>query len=286
MLISKKYFAILMVMIFLMAEHAEAVAKRYQIKSGIVKYKISGQSNGTEEFYWNGFGQKEARHTETTVNIFGIKQRTRSLLIIDGNWAYSYNPKTNTATKINYQEMTKNMAGKTLAGYSDSMIEAYGGKKVGTEKVLGKKCTVYELTNFNNYKVWIWKGLPLKMESNFMEFDYLMEAVDIQENAHFDQAKLTLPNGARIEEIKAGDMPDAAQMQEAMNAMKQMQNSPEYKQAMEQMNQMRANSEFQDALLKAAHAQSESNLSSEDVIRDATRKGIKKAFTGALKSLF
>ena len=124
--------------------------------------------------------------------------------------------------------MVKNMHDKAPVGYSEAMIKAYGGKKVGTDKVLGKTCTVYTMANLNNYKVWIWKGLLLKAESNFMGFNYLMEAVDIQENTRFDQAKLTLPDGAKIEKMDVSDMPDAAQMQEAMEAMKQMQNNPEY----------------------------------------------------------
>jgi len=93
MLISKKYFAVFMVMIFFIIGHAEATTKRYHIKSGTIKFNISGQNTGTEELYWSNFGDKEARYTETTVNIFGIKQKTSSISFMDGDWAYTYDPK-------------------------------------------------------------------------------------------------------------------------------------------------------------------------------------------------
>jgi len=328
----KRILCVTLVVVFSVVLRAEAAQNRYKLKSGYIKYQLDGQNKGTEELYWDNFGQNEARYTNISMTVFGMAQTTNSIYIIDGDWAYSVDGQTNTATKINYTAMMTKMKGgdntQKPMDFSEEMIQAFGGVKAGTEKILGKTATIYNLANMGDYRVWLWKGVPLKSEANFMGFAVNMVAVEFKENVRVAQAKLTLPPGVTVvDKQDVADMPDAEQMQQAMETLNQMQNSPEYQEAMQLMQEMQNNPEMQDALqeiqamsnspemqeamqeLKAAQAgnkgsalssdtsgnvaeaagnivQEEAAGVAEEALREETRKGMKKAVGGLLKSLF
>ena len=274
---------------------AEAAQKRYEIKSGHIQYKISGQSNGTEDLYWSNFGEKEARYAKTTINIFGMNQSTNTISYMDGDWSYSYDPKSNVASKMNYKEFMGDMADKNPQDFRDEMLATYGGEKIGTEKILGKKCDVYKLTKMNDYKVWIYKGLPLKSEANMMGFSFQTEAVEFKENAKIDEAKLTVPKEAIIRDVDLTAMKNAQGKQMDFEALNEMKNSPEFQEAMEKMQAMQNDPKMQKAIQEAQAAQmnnqSQANREAvqamkEEAANNAAEEGAKKAISGALKSFF
>lgn len=233
--------------VFALCGPAHAV-KRYEVKSGYIKYK---NTHGTEELYWKNYGEQEARYQDTTISVFGMTKSTRTVNIVDGQWAYSYEQGSDTATKIDQEQMMKKMMGdkgQQPRDFSEQMLESFGAQKVGTDTVLGKKTTVYNLTDFGDYKVWVYKGLALKAEMEMMGFDFSMEAVELKENASFDQAKLSLPAGIQIVDADVSDMPSAEEMQQARDAMKQLRNDPEMQEAMRQMKELQNSPELQDAM--------------------------------------
>lgn len=233
--------------VFALCGPAHAV-KRYEVKSGYIKYE---NTHGTEELYWKNFGEQEARYQDATVSVFGMTKTTRTVNIIDGKWGYSYELGSNTATKIDHEEMMKQVMGakgQQPRDFSEQMLEAFGAQKVGTDTVLGKKTTVYNLTDFGDYKVWVYKGLALKAEMQMMGFDFSMKAVEFKENASIDQAKLSLPAGIQIVDADVSDMPSAEEMQQARDAMKQLRNDPEMQEAMRQMKELQNSPELQDAM--------------------------------------
>jgi len=258
------------------AEESRAAEKRYQIKSGYIKYEISGYTDGIQEIYFDNYGQKEFQINKTTVNMFGVKKTTKSKSLIDGDWMYSI--EGNKATKYNYKEMMQVFAKKNNQGakaFSEDMIKAMGGKKAGSDKVLGKKCDVYEFTNMGN-KACIYKGMPLRTTSNMMGMEFNMQAVEFKENIKIDPEQLALPAGIKVVDgppIDYADMPDMKEMQESMKKMNEMQNqlkeSGEYQEMMEQMKAMQ-NQDFQK----------------EDGSDEAGGGATKAILGGVLKSLF
>ena len=66
-----------------------------------------------------------------------------------------------------------------------------GGKKIGTEKFLGKQTDIWEIKQMGT-KSWVWKGVTLKTESNMMGMKINIVATKISEN--FDKSKLEKPN--------------------------------------------------------------------------------------------
>lgn len=230
-----------------MAGAAEA-AKRYEIKSGYIKYKTS---QGSEELYWDNYGEQEARYTDSTVTVFGMTQSSATVNILDGKWAYNFDRGSKTATKMDYEQMMSAMTGDSKQqprDFSEKMIKAFDGEKIGTESILGKKATTYKLNKFGDYRVSVYKGVPLKASMNMMGFTFDTEAVEFKENARVDQAKLRLPQGIQIVEADPDEIPSAEEMQQARDMMDQYRNSPEMQDAMRQMKAMQDDPEMQKAM--------------------------------------
>ena len=277
---------------------AQAAAKRYQLKSGIVEYEYTGANvSGTETLYFENYGEKEARYSQQKISFMGVKQNVENVSYVDGQWAYSYDPKTKEASRINYEKMMQSMMGeKRAVDYSDEMLEAMGAAKVGTEKLLGKNCNIYEMKDFGT-RVWVWKGVALKTKMDFMNMQSTVIAKSFKENAKIDSAKVTLPSDAKIV-----DAPQAAQVEdvdmqkvrEAMGMMNEMQketvSSPEYQEYLEMKKaEQKKIDEYEGRSVPEATIDGmakEAQHATQDSLNDATRKGVKKAFGQAFKSLF
>ena len=73
--------------------------KRYQIKSGVIEYRLEGMRSGTEKVYWDDWGVKEARYTKATLNLMGVAQEVEERLISTPDVIYTIDVKTNQAVK-------------------------------------------------------------------------------------------------------------------------------------------------------------------------------------------
>ncbi len=140
--------------------------------------------------YMDDYGKKQT--TEVTQELMGKKITQYS--INDGEWVYSYSPQTKKGQKtkvnmdnpdnINFNAITKEMA------------EKFKLKKTGTAKILDRDCDVYSL-EFDKAKLkgtfYIWKGIPLKTESEVSVMKVVMEATKIEENVTISPDKFVVP---------------------------------------------------------------------------------------------
>jgi hypothetical protein len=69
--------------------------------------------------------------------------------------------------------------GKSPMEMGEAMLKQMGGKKIGTDKVLGYTCDVWEMMGT---KQCIYKGIPLKIESNVMG----LKNTEVATKAEFD----------------------------------------------------------------------------------------------------
>jgi len=79
---------------------------------------------------------------------------------------YMVNLDDNTATKME-NPMLKGFEGQDLTEMGEKMLKQMGGKKIGSEKFLGRPTEIWEIKQMGT-KSWIWKGVPLKSELNMM----------------------------------------------------------------------------------------------------------------------
>jgi len=169
--------------------------RRYpELKSAIIKYKVSGMNNGTETVYIDDWGRREAIYKKITTKMMGVdlERNFMTLITENGKWVYNIDLNSRTAIRMN------NAGYKALQGNPGSnMNVAIGAMKVGTEEILGKVCDVWK-KGYPYSMAWIWKGVALKKDHEVAAMGVLTEATDIQEDVSIPEDKLTIPSDVKI----------------------------------------------------------------------------------------
>jgi len=178
--------------------------KRYKIKSGIVKYKVSGTMTGTETMYFDEWGHKEAKFSKTEMKIFGMVQKSNKLTILDGKNVFDIDLDKRTATKTENSMYAsfENKTDKEMDDFGEDLMTKMGGKKVGTETVFGKNCEIWEIATLGS-KIWVWKNLLIKSETNMLGMKINMMVTELKVNVSVPSGKFQVPSGI---EIKTQDM--------------------------------------------------------------------------------
>lgn len=155
--------------------------KRYDVKSGIVKYvtTISGkvmsstiQGSGIENLYFKDWGLVELKEEKssqtTTTKLFGKKSvdesNTHTIHKLDNGESYivDFDNQKIMVSKDMTMEMTKAFYPNADAGdLGENALESMGGSKIGIESILGYSCDVWEISGG---KQWLYKGVMLKLE--------------------------------------------------------------------------------------------------------------------------
>ncbi len=185
--------------------------KRYEIKSGIVKYTttISGKvigstitGSGTESVYFKDWGAvelKEEQSTQTaTMKFFGKKKTqitsTHTMNKLDNGESYlvDFDTKQIFLSRDMAMDMTKIFHPNADAGdVGKSMLESVGGKKIGTESILGYSCDVWDI---KGAKQWMYKGIVLKMDITVLGLRTLTEATSAKFNITVPSKNFELPD--------------------------------------------------------------------------------------------
>ncbi len=182
-------------------------ARRYKVKSGIIEYKMTGMQNGRELLYFDNWGLREAKYTQTEISVMGMTQKENKVTVLAGNKIYTYDPVKRTGTVMENSTMS-NMSsgaksrGKDMTDMGMDMIEQMGGKKIGQEKIAGFLADVYEIKQMGT-KAWVYNGVTLKSEGGFAGMKVNSEAVKAQFNIEVPEGKLQVPT-----DVKITKMPD------------------------------------------------------------------------------
>ncbi|MDX1829718.1 MAG: hypothetical protein R3342_09245 [Lutibacter sp.] len=189
--------------------NSQNTLKRYNVKSGVVKYTttISGKvigskitGSGTESLYFKNWGAIELKDNQSTqishMKFFG-KEKTETtskheISKIDNGKIYLVDFKNKTIQLKNNPMMDLMKQSKTnAADESKNMLEAMGGEKIGNETYKGYNCEVWELLGG---KQWIYKGVMLKMEMKVLGIKTLTEATSIKFNVSVADSNFKLPD--------------------------------------------------------------------------------------------
>lgn len=180
------------------ATETEAVSessRRYpELKSAIIKYKVSGMNNGTETVYIDDWGRREAIYKKFTTKLMGIdiERNFMTLIAENGKWVYNIDLNSRTAIRMS------NAGFKALQGNSGSNMDvAIGAMKIGTEEILGRVCDVWQ-KSYPYSKAWMWKGIALKKDQDVAAMGVITEATEIQENISIPEDKLIIPSDVKV----------------------------------------------------------------------------------------
>lgn len=215
----------LVIILIFCASSLFAQIKRYDMKSGIVEYEISGKGNvmgmtttisGESKVFFKNYGALELSEEKTSQNIMGQQETNHDITKFENDTVYSVDFEEEVIYKQKISDSQKDMVIKET---NEESLKNLGGKKIGTEKVAGFECDVWQL---KNAKMSIYKGIPLKIESSAMGITQVQKAKLAKFNISVSADNLKLPNFP----IKS----QKAVMQSQMEGM-----SPEQKKMMQDM---------------------------------------------------
>ena len=170
---------------------------KYEIKSGIIK-KVSNVMGQKVEstLYFDDYGKMET--VETTVNVAGTEKNMRTL--DEGNSIASIDLDAKTVQRMEKPDKLNNFLTLT-----DEQKEKYKYQELGEETFLDRPCKKIslELTEMGQTfqgTLWLWKGIPLKTETQVGGAIVVEEAVEVQENVEIPAEKFTVPEGFTVSE--------------------------------------------------------------------------------------
>ena len=143
------------------------------------------------------WGAREAKYEMKTTKVGPMKTEENKVTFLEGAMAYTVNLKDNTGSKME-NPMLKSFEGQDLTEVGEKMMKQMGGKKIGSEKFLGKPTIIWEIKQMGT-KSWVWKGVPLKSELNMMGMKISIVATKISEK--FDKSKLERPKNIDYKDI-------------------------------------------------------------------------------------
>ncbi len=182
--------------------------KIYSVESGYLKYKM--MADNMEIFvtlYFKDYGNKTAMVSEMSM----LGQKLKNHILLKDEYIYMFNTSKTEGIKMKYDKVTDDPF-KSFS-ITEKTVEEKGGKKIGTEKLLGKECAVYEIPDSVNpkesAKAWVWKGLTVKIVD---KDEVVIDAVELEETSNFPASTFEVPK-----DIKFTDVTDMKQPSDKAN---------------------------------------------------------------------
>ncbi|MDA3912506.1 MAG: hypothetical protein PF448_14220 [Bacteroidales bacterium] len=183
---------------------SQATQNIYQIKSGYVKYELTGNAEGTKKLWWDDYGAKTRTETQSTstTKIFGMTSETQTnkveIKVGTSYWTVDLNKMTgqegNTEGFVDYSAYDE-MTEAEKEAYAEAMLDSLGGEKLPSEMFLGCKCDVILLWGS---KIWSCKNVPLKSEISLMGINTYETATEFKKNIPVSSSKFEKPAGVEF----------------------------------------------------------------------------------------
>ncbi|SMC98121.1 hypothetical protein SAMN02746065_11876 [Desulfocicer vacuolatum DSM 3385] len=195
------FFALLLTATMAQAD----TVKRYSLESGMVEYEVTGGGNvmgmvsetkGHSTLYFKDYGDVTFEEQETTTTMSGLVNKVdkaHTMKKIESTTVYTVDFERKIINKGTDPIAAQYLAsGKNISADSENQLQKMGGKKIGTEKVLGYPCEVWSIMGG---KQWLYKGqVPLRVEAEIMGMKSGMVAVKASFNKSIPQSKFKLPD--------------------------------------------------------------------------------------------
>lgn len=236
-----KKIAVLFLLLGIFITEICAETKLYEMKSGIVEYAISGggnimgvrsESSGKRRLVFDRWGLLQIQKEQRTSTVMGQTTKTDSIIKIDNGIVYAVDADKKVIIKQPF-EMFGQADNQDMLKMGKEMFKKMGGKQIGTGSILGYACEIWELMGT---KIWIHKGVALKVEAEMMGIKHTEEAVDVKFDIAIDQNEFAIPDlpvktfeeiyGKDFKEMVSDHMPTQEEMEQMQEMMKQFGNKP------------------------------------------------------------
>lgn len=178
-----------------------AVAEnRYSMKSGVIKYSITGGGNymgmqttidGTKTLVFKDWGNVELLESIENTKIANQKsEKQHGMMKFDNGKVYGVDFDEKVIYVFNITNDFLMNDNKAYPMYKKDILEKNKAKRLQSEKILGYPCEVWQM---KDSKVWIHKGIALKVVSNSHGVSYKEEATKVEFNIPIKKEQLALP---------------------------------------------------------------------------------------------
>jgi len=204
--------------------------KRYEVKSGVIEYTISGggtmmgvksEVTGNARTVFKEWGDVELQEQTAQTTVMGQIEQSHEMTKMMDQKVYVVDFEEKVIYEYTTQMLT-NTQNKDLAKTGKEMLKSMGAKKIGEEKFMGYMCEIWEMMGV---KIWLYKGIMLKSEGDIMGMKHTTTATKIELDTSVSDEDLELPNFP-IQQPPAMPMPgdnDIPQMSpEQMQQMQEM----------------------------------------------------------------
>jgi hypothetical protein len=179
----------------------------FAIKSGKVDYKISGKNSlggmgsmeviGKKRVIFDNYGRNylEELSQVQKQTIMGKSEvkKEHKLTYRNGVVLYAVDFKNKKITRMvnNLIALVNPKSKEPIEKQIENNLKKFGAKKIGTDKVLGKSCDVWEMMGV---KQCLYKGVPLKIETNLMGLKQSEVATKAEFDISLDKNAFNLPD--------------------------------------------------------------------------------------------
>jgi hypothetical protein len=140
----------------------------YTVKEAQITYALSGIRIGTKSLAFSDYGSRTRQATHATTTVMGRTQQDDSVVYTDGAWIYTLDPKIKRATKQHNslaKDFTKESNREKILKTPEDYVRALGGEKVGTDKLIGYACDIWDIKSFSTKTCLTKEGVALWTEA-------------------------------------------------------------------------------------------------------------------------
>ncbi len=174
--------SLLMLVAVGLSAQEKAPVKKYGFKSAIAKFATEVMGQAVEStIYIDEYGAKECQKAK--VEVPGMGTMESGVISKEGKtWNVNYTMKQVQEVAINPGDQPN------FLDLNEETRKKFKIEEVGQEKVLDYDCTVYTLVTTSgeisaNAKLWVYKGLPMKTETEAMGMKVTNVVTEFKEDA-------------------------------------------------------------------------------------------------------
>lgn len=140
----------------------------YTVKEAQITYALSGMRTGTRSLAFTDYGSRTRQATHAIMTVMGRTQQDDSIVYTDGAWIYTLDPKIKRATKQHNplaKDFTKESNREKILRTPEDYVRALGGEKIGTDKLIGYACDIWDIKSFSTKTCLTKEGMALWTEA-------------------------------------------------------------------------------------------------------------------------
>ncbi len=169
----------------------------YGLEHGVIQYAISGVIKGTETFYFDQWGLRQAHQKVAETPRWGT---TTTVTLNLGAEIIMYDLSKNIGQKkedANFKKLLADYKPEDTQLLSLQALALIGGKKIGDESFLELACEVWQ-TSTPQTKMWLFNGIPLKIQTQTSEGEVIFTAISLDQTTVVDESLFVVPPDIRF----------------------------------------------------------------------------------------